>query len=71
VGRDREELISGAEDELAPPTLARAYLAKMRAKGARIAATTLPGAGHVELISPGTPAWDATVKVLLRLLAER
>ena len=71
VGRDREVLISGAEDTLAPPALAAAYLAKMRPKGAKIEASVVSGAGHVELISPGTPAWDATVKVIQRLIAEQ
>jgi acetyl esterase/lipase len=69
AGRDREELVSGEDDTLAPPTLAAAYLAKMRAKGATIASTTVPGAGHVELISPGTAAWSVTVRTIQRLLS--
>lgn len=71
VGPDRQELISGAEDPLATPAIAEAYRAKMRAKGADIAATTLPQAGHVELIAPGTPAWAVTVRLILKLLAAR
>ncbi len=71
VGADVERLISGEQDPLAPPPLAEAYRAKMKRLGARIAATTVAGAGHVELISPGTPAWDTTVRAIQALLATR
>jgi hypothetical protein len=39
----------------------------MKPKGA----VTVPGAGHVELISPGTPAWAETVRTIQRLLLAR
>jgi len=68
VARGREELISGDQDPLAPPALADAYAAKMQRRGARIATTTVPHTGHVELISPGTPAWAETVRTIRRLL---
>jgi acetyl esterase/lipase len=68
AGRDREQLISGDRDGVAPPALADAYLVKMKLKGAAIGAVTIPETGHVELISPGTAAWDETVKTLERLL---
>jgi acetyl esterase/lipase len=68
VGTDREQLISGDQDGIAPPALADAYSAKMKLKGAAIGAVTVANTGHVELISPGTPAWDETVKAIQRLL---
>ena len=68
VARGQEALISGDQDPIAPPALAEAYVAKMRRRGARIGATTLPHTGHVELISPGTPAWAETVRAIRRLL---
>jgi acetyl esterase/lipase len=71
AGPDRELLISGDQDPIAPPRLADAYDAKMKAKGARIVAVTLRDTGHVELISPGTPAWAEVVRAIQRLLAMR
>lgn len=71
VGRDREQLISGDQDPLAPPSLADAYAAKMKRLGAAIGATTARDTGHVELISPGTPAWSLTVKTIWKLLRGR
>jgi acetyl esterase/lipase len=68
AGADREVLISGDQDPISPPALAKAYLAKMKARGARISAVTVSGAGHVELISPGSAAWAATVRTIERLL---
>jgi acetyl esterase/lipase len=71
VGRDREQLISGDQDQLAPPALADAYAAKMKRLGAAISATTVANTGHVELISPGTPAWTQTVRTIRKLLRIR
>jgi acetyl esterase/lipase len=68
VGRDREALISGDQDQIAPPSLADAYVAKMKRRGAAIGAVTVPNTGHVELISPGTAAWTVTVRTIQRLL---
>jgi len=68
VGRDRQQLISGDQDPIAPPALAEAYAAKMKRKGAAIGAVTVANTGHVELIAPGTPAWDETVRTIERLL---
>jgi acetyl esterase/lipase len=71
AGPDREVLISGEEDQIAPPALADAYAAKMEAKGADIRAITLPDTGHVELISPGTAAWAEAVRSVESLLRAR
>jgi acetyl esterase/lipase len=71
AGPDREVLISGDEDQIAPPALADAYAAKMKARGVDIRAITLKGAGHVELISPGTAAWAEAVRTVERLLQAR
>jgi len=68
VGTDTEQLISGDQDPIAPPALADAYAAKMKRKGARVGALTLSDTGHVELISPGTPAWAQTVRTIQALL---
>jgi acetyl esterase/lipase len=71
AGRDREVLISGDEDRIAPPALADAYAAKMKARGADIRAVTLADTGHVELIAPGTPAWSEAIRTVESLLRER
>jgi len=68
VGHDRQQLISGDQDPIAPPVLADAYAAEMKRKGATIGAVTIANTGHVELIAPGTPAWAETVRTIERLL---
>jgi hypothetical protein len=54
--------INGAEDGLAPPTLAAAYQARMT--GARIRGLVIADTGHVELISPGSAAWSRVTEVV-------
>jgi acetyl esterase/lipase len=71
AGPDREVLISGAEDPIAPPDLAGAYAAKMKGKGADIRTITVPDTGHVELISPGSAAWSRTVGIVDGLVHSR
>jgi acetyl esterase/lipase len=71
AGHDREVLISGDEDQIAPPELAVAYAAKMKAKGADVRALALPDTGHVELIAPGTAAWTEAVRTVERMLQGR
>jgi acetyl esterase/lipase len=71
AGRDREVLISGAEDPIAPAALGEAYAAKMKARGAAIRAITMPQTGHVELISPGAEAWSEAVRTVEALLRDR
>jgi acetyl esterase/lipase len=68
AGRDREVLINGPQDPIAPPAMGAAYAAKMRAKGARIRQITIPDTGHVELIAPGTAAWAKVVETVRALL---
>ncbi|MDB5686977.1 MAG: hypothetical protein JWR77_1566, partial [Rhizorhabdus sp.] len=52
-------LVNGALDHIAPPAFAAAYAAKKKA--ARI---TIADEGHVELITPETKSWAATVKLI-------
>jgi acetyl esterase/lipase len=54
----RQISVSGELDPIAPVPIGQAYTDKARAKGARAEARVEPGAGHFELIAPGTPAWD-------------
>ncbi len=52
--------MSGGVDRIAPPALGEAWAAKARAAGDDARAIVVYGEGHVELIAPGTRAWDAT-----------
>lgn len=61
-------LVSGAEDGIAPPSIASAYAAHMRKKGVTPRMTTIPGEGHVELIAPGSAAWELAVALIRREL---
>lgn len=61
-------LVSTAEDHVAPPTIAAAYAAKMRLKGVAPRLVTIADEGHVELIAPGSRAWDAIAALIAREL---
>lgn len=59
-------LVSGAEDDIAPPSVASDYAAHMRIRPIKPRLLTIPGEGHVELIAPGSRAWEATVELIRR-----
>jgi acetyl esterase/lipase len=63
-------LISGALDPIAPPHFAAAYAAKARARGDAVSLVTMPGAGHFELILPGSTAWEREVEAIRALLVQ-
>ncbi len=65
--RARSVVINGDEDPIAPPAMARAFVARMRERGIHIDEVILPDTGHVELIAPGTAAWAAAVAETRRL----
>jgi len=48
----RIALLVGAEDEVAPPALDRAFLAAARRSNARVTLTVVPGVGHEMLLDP-------------------
>jgi acetyl esterase/lipase len=64
-------MISGGKDPIAPPRFAEGYAAKARATGDAVSVATIPDQGHFELITPGTPAGDAVIDAILRLLDKR
>jgi pimeloyl-ACP methyl ester carboxylesterase len=66
AGPERQVQINGEDDAIAPPAFAHAYAAKM--KGARLRTIVLPATGHVELIAPGSAAWNQVVESLNALL---
>ena len=60
--------IAGADDPISPPLLAERWTAEARAAGDEARTVIVPG-GHVELIAPGTEAWEETVRQIEALLA--
>ena len=61
--------IHAERDRIAPVSLGEAWVARARAAGDEARLVVVPG-GHVELIAPGTDAWEATVAEIARLLAQ-
>ena len=50
-------LVHGSVDDVVPASMSRHYAAIGRAAGDDTAATEVPGASHVDLIDPLSPAW--------------
>jgi pimeloyl-ACP methyl ester carboxylesterase len=61
-----QDLVNGREDRIIPNRLPLDYVEKARAAGDHATLHTVPETGHVELVSPGTAAWDE----IRRLIAE-
>ncbi len=64
----RVAVVNGEQDGIAPPSMARAFVAKMARRGMHFDQIVLPDTGHVELIAPGTRAWTSAVAETKRLL---
>jgi acetyl esterase/lipase len=60
--------VNGHRDIIAPPVLGESIARKATAAGDRAEAKVVLGAGHAELIAPGTQAWDVEVAALKVLL---
>ena len=66
-----QHLMSGALDPVAPPPVAAAYAAAMKAAGDDVATAVAPSAGHFELITPDSEAWHAQIATIERMLGRR
>ena len=66
-----QDLINGRRDRVIPYRLATGYLAKAEAAGDKVVLHTIPHTGHVELISPETPAWAEAKRLINSALATR
>ena len=64
-----EVVINGQEEPLAPPAMGAAYVARMQSRGGHLRQAVVAGTGHVELIAPGTAAWEQTTAIVLQQLA--
>ena len=67
----RQISVNGHEDRIAPPVLGESIARKARAAGDRAEAQVVMNSGHVELISPGTKAWDVEAAALMVLLGAK
>ncbi|MEO0695202.1 MAG: alpha/beta hydrolase [Pseudomonadota bacterium] len=59
--------INGDRDGIAPPSLGEAFTEEARAAGDTARTVIVPNTGHVELIAPGTAAFDETIAVIREL----
>ncbi len=62
-------LVNGRADRIVPGYMANDHVAAARAAGDRVTLHWVADAGHVELIAPGTCAWDTVRAATLRALA--
>ncbi|MEO1656649.1 MAG: alpha/beta hydrolase [Pseudomonadota bacterium] len=60
--------VNGAQDRIAPSLLGEAFTALVLAAGGEAQYIEIKGAGHVELIAPGTEAFDTQAKLLVDAL---
>ena len=62
-------MVSGVLDRLIPPYVADDYARSMQRKHSkRITLIEVPGAGHFDLVTPGTPAWQEIESRILEAL---
>ncbi|HEX8389098.1 MAG TPA: alpha/beta hydrolase, partial [Sphingomonas sp.] len=64
-----QHLVGGREDRIIPYRFATDYAARATAAGDRVTLHTVPRTGHVELVTPDTPAWGRTRSLILETLA--
>jgi acetyl esterase/lipase len=68
--RARVVMISGILDRLVPPYVADDYARAMRRKHATaVELVDIPGAGHFDLVTPGTAAWEEVRSRIVAALA--
>jgi acetyl esterase/lipase len=65
----RQELVHGRADRIVPVSLSEDYVAAARAKGDAATLTPVDGAGHFDVIAPGSRAWLA-VETAIRSVLE-
>ncbi len=59
-------IVHGARDETVPLAVGERFASLARAAGDVVHVSSPPG-GHAEEIAPGTPSWNATAAIVLRL----
>lgn len=64
----RQVSVNGHDDAIAPPVLGEGYTRRARAAGDTADVVVVLNTGHVELIAPGSEAWDIEVATLKSML---
>jgi acetyl esterase/lipase len=65
-----QDLVNGRADRIIPFRMATDYVARARAAGDRATLHDVADTGHVELVTPGTPAWKATKRLIASAFAQ-
>ncbi|KZE18765.1 MULTISPECIES: alpha/beta hydrolase family protein [Sphingomonas] len=60
------DLLNGRDDRIVPARMAPAFATMAQEKGDEVTVHEVADTGHVELISPGTPAWEAAINLVWR-----
>ena len=63
--------VNGSEDRIAPPLLGDGLTRKAEAAGDSASLVVVPASGHVELVSPGTRAFDIQSRILSDFIARQ
>ena len=66
-----QDLVNGREDRIIPFRLATGYRDQAAQAGDRVTLHTVPQTGHVELVTPDTPAWAKARALVLAALGRR
>lgn len=61
--------VNGSEDRIAPPLLGDGLTRKAEAAGDSASLVVVPASGHVELVTPGTQAFDIQSQILSDFIA--
>lgn len=65
----RVVMVSGILDRLVPPYVAADYARLMRRTHSKaVTLVDIPGAGHFDLVTPGTPAWKEVQSRIVQAL---
>ncbi len=64
----RQVSVNGGNDQIAPPVLGQGYTARAAAAGDDASYVEVAETGHVELVAPGTAAFDRQVAILKGML---
>lgn len=63
-----QDLVLAREDRIVPHRLSLEYAEKAKAAGDTVTLHIVPDSGHVELVSPGTAAWDKARRLVAAAL---
>ncbi|MEH3159743.1 MAG: alpha/beta hydrolase [Sphingomonas taxi] len=65
-----QTLVNGRDDRIVPDRFSTDYRAQATAAGDAVTLHILPDTGHVELIAPGSPAWEQARSLILAALRQ-